>query len=65
MNRRARANVPRPARTVSPAPAAETDGMMIEGKGYFVWHAHDVLSRPGMSSPQDAAQKARTAGIEH
>lgn len=64
MNRRARVNVPRPARTVSPSPAAEPGGM-IEGKGYFVWRAHEVLSRPGMSSPQDAAQKARVAGIEH
>lgn len=64
MNRRARANVPRPARTVSPSPAAEPGGM-IEGKGFFVWRAQEVLSRPGMDSPQDAASKVRTAGIEH
>jgi murein DD-endopeptidase MepM/ murein hydrolase activator NlpD len=38
---------------------------VIEGKGYYVWRADKVLSRPGMQTPQAAAERAKAAGIEH
>lgn len=38
---------------------------MIEGKGYFVWRADKVLTRPGIQTPQEAARLATEAGIEH
>lgn len=38
---------------------------MIEGKGYFMWRVEKILTRPGIRSPQEAAEKAAAAGVEH
>lgn len=38
---------------------------VIEGKGYFVWRADKILTRPGIQTAQEAVQRAKEAGIEH
>lgn len=38
---------------------------MIDGKGYFTWRVEKVLTRPGIRTAQEAAEKARVAGVEH
>ncbi|HSM57294.1 MAG TPA: peptidoglycan DD-metalloendopeptidase family protein [Candidatus Sulfomarinibacteraceae bacterium] len=51
------------ARSANGARAVES--AVIEGKGYFVWRADRVLTRPGIQTAQEAARKAKEAGIEH
>jgi nucleotide-binding universal stress UspA family protein len=38
---------------------------MLDGKGYFVWHADKVIARRGLGSAERAAELAVSAGIEH
>lgn len=38
---------------------------VIDGKGYFTWRVEKILTRPGIRSAQEAADKARAAGVEH
>lgn len=38
---------------------------MIRGKGFYVWNADQVLRNSGATSAQEAAERARLAGIEH
>ncbi|MDX1663522.1 MAG: hypothetical protein R3272_06990, partial [Candidatus Promineifilaceae bacterium] len=60
-------------RTASPEREQEVDANgsegavagLIEGKGYFIWRVEQVLARPGMGTPREAARQARDAGIEH
>lgn len=48
------------------APIAQVRGEeMLDGKGYFVWHADRVIARRGLGTAERAAEVAREAGIEH
>src|SRR5690606_26944738 len=38
---------------------------MLDGKGYFVWHADRVIGGRGVGSAEKAAEMAVAAGIEH
>ena len=38
---------------------------MIRGKGFYIWNADNVLRRSGAASAQEAAERARAAGVEH
>lgn len=38
---------------------------MIRGKGFYVWNADNVLRRSGAANAQEAALRARSAGIQH
>jgi murein DD-endopeptidase MepM/ murein hydrolase activator NlpD len=52
---------PEPPPVTSPARGEE----MLDGKGYFVWHAEQVIARRGAGSADKAAAMAKAAGVEH
>lgn len=54
-----------PAPAAPPAVAQVRGEEMLDGKGYFVWHAEKVIARRGAGSAEGAAQLALAAGIEH
>ena len=52
--------------TIAVAPLSGTGvDAVIDGKGYFTWRVEKVLTRPGMRSAQEAADRAKAAGIAH
>ncbi len=53
------------ADTPAVRPAAAGANAMIDGKGFFTWRVEKILTRPGIRSAQEAAEKARAAGVEH
>lgn len=54
-----------PAATSQPTAVRTRGEEMLDGKGYFVWHADRVIGGRGVGSAEKAAEMAVAAGIEH
>src|SRR5690606_29664956 len=54
-----------PAATSQPTAVRTRGEEMLDGKGYFVWHADRIIGGRGVGSAEKAAEMAVAAGIEH